>query len=102
MTKKEAKVIFKASSRFIGLICSYVIRDEHDNELARLKPGESYEEVLPKDVAKEFRIKLKGAFGGAKSVICTPNEINKFSLSPGQVEGIGCTISKVDVFDSVD
>lgn len=102
LSKEVGKVIFKASSDFIGLMCSYVIKDSNDKELARLKPGESYEEILNEGEAKTFYVKLKGAFGSVKTVTCTPNVLNKFSLSPGQVNGVGCTISKVDVFDSRD
>lgn len=101
LIKQEGKVVFKTSSDFIGLACNYHIMDEYKNVITKLKPGQSYEEKLPEDEAKIYYVKLAGNLSSPKEVICTPNEINRFNLSPGQL-GLGIAVSKVDMFDSRD
>lgn len=98
--KQETKIMVKASSQFVGLACSYAIYNDHNNEVARLKPGESYVSKLP-DKRVVYSVKLKGAFGGAKEMICEPNTTNKFSVGPSQ-SGMSFVVSKVDIIDGRD
>lgn len=101
LSKQEGKVIFKASSDFIGLACSYHIMDENRSIITKLKPGDTYEEKISENESKLYYVKLSGNLSSPKEVICTSNEINRFSLSPGQL-GLGIAVSKVDMFDSRD
>ena len=101
LVKQQGKVIFKASSDFIGLACSYHIMDKNQSIITKLKPGETYEEVLCEDISKEYYVKLSGNLSSPKKVSCTPNTTNRFNLSPGQL-GLGIAISKVDMLDSRD
>ena len=43
----ETQIIVKASSNFIGLIGAYIIYDDKNNEVARLKAGEHFAAKLP-------------------------------------------------------
>lgn len=96
----ETKIMVKASSQFVGLACSYAIYDNNDNEVTRLKPGESYVAKLP-DSRVIYSVKLKGAFGSAKEMICEPHTINRFSVGPSQ-SGMSFVVSRVDMIDGRD
>jgi len=98
--KEETSIRVKASSQFIGLACSYIIYDSNENEIAKLKPGESFSKVLP-DKQQTLYVKIKGYFGGKKEMPCEPNVSNKFSVGVSQ-SGLGCVVSKVDFLDSRD
>lgn len=101
LVKKQGKVIFKASGDFIGLACSYHIMDENKSIITKMKPGETYEELLNDNENKEYYVKLSGNLSSAKKINCTANETNRFTLSPGQM-GLGIAVSKVDMLDSRD
>ena len=60
--KKRGKAMFKASSKFIGLLCSYHIMDANQKVLAKLKPGTSFEVAIPKETV--MYVKYAGGFGG--------------------------------------
>ena len=93
----ETQIAVKASRDFIGMV-SYIIYDDKNNEIARLKRGESFTAKLP-DKETIYSVKLTGRLCGPKQMICKPNTINKFSIFPTE---LGFTVSKVDVFDSID
>jgi predicted amidophosphoribosyltransferase len=95
--KKQGKAIFKASSEFIGLLCSYHIMDANKNILRKLKPGESFEVPIHKDTV--MFVKYAGGFGGPKQVECYAHQANKFSVTLSQ-SGLGCVVARVDVIDS--
>ena len=96
----ETQIIVKASSHFIGLIGAYVIYDDKNNEVARLKAGERFVAKLP-DKKTTYLVKLKGTLGSPKQMICEPHMINRFSVSPSETR-YGFVVSKVDMFDSRD
>ena len=96
----ETQIIVKASSDFIGLIGAYIIYDDKNNEVARLKAGEHFAAKLP-DKKTICSVKLKGTFGAPKQMICEPHTVNRFSVSPSETH-YGFVVSKVDVFDSRD
>ena len=96
----DTTIMVRASSEFVGLACSYAIYDENGEQVAKLKPGESYSAKLP-DRQVVYSVKLKGAFGGAKDMVCEPNASNRFSVGPSQ-SGMSFVVSKVDMFDGRD
>ena len=96
----ETQIIVKASSHFIGLIGAYVIYDDKNNEVARLKAGERFVAKL-RDKKTTYLVKLKGTLGSPKQMICEPHMINRFSVSPSETR-YGFVVSKVDMFDSRD
>ena len=97
LQKTTGKVAFKASSEFIGLARSYKILDSNQREVARLKPGQTYEQIIEKDT-KMF---VKCGFGGPHELQCYGDQVNRFSVAMGQF-GVGCVVARVDVIDSVD
>jgi len=94
--KKPGKAIFKASSKFIGLLCSYHIMDANNSLLAKLKPSESFEVAIPKTTS--IFVKYT-EFGRPIEVQCHANEINRFSITLSQSR-LYCVVSRVDVIDS--
>ena len=96
----ETTISVKASSSFVGLACSYAVYDEYGEQVAKLKPGESFYSKLP-DRSVVYSVKLKGYFGGPKDMICEPYIANKFSVGPSQ-SGMGFVVSKVDMIDGRD
>ncbi len=98
--RAETKIMVKASSQFIGVANAYIIYDNNDNEVARLKPSESFVATLP-DEKVTYSVKLKAAFGKKKDMVCEPNTINRFNVSLSQT-GMGFVVSKVDMFDAKD
>lgn len=95
--KKPGKAIFKGSSAFIGLLCSYHIMDANKKVLAKLKPSESFELAIPKNTV--MYVKYAGGFGGPIEVQCHAHEVNRFSITLSQSR-MGCVVSRVDVIDS--
>lgn len=94
--KKPGKAIFKASSKFIGLLCSYHIMDANNSLLAKLKPSESFEMAIPKTTVMYVKYT---EFGRPIKVQCHANEINRFSITLSQSR-LYCVVSRVDVIDS--
>lgn len=96
----ETTITVKASSAFVGLACSYAIYNENGEQVAKLKPGESYSAKLA-DVRTVYSVKLKGAFGSTKEMVCESYTANKFSVGPSQ-SGLSFVVSKVDMIDARD
>lgn len=96
----DTTISVRASSEFVGFACSYAIYDEDGEQVAKLKPGESYSAKLP-DRQVVYSVKLKGSFGSAKDMVCEPNMSNRFSVGPSQ-SGMSFVVSKVDMFDGRD
>ena len=95
--KKPGKAMFKASSKFIGLLASYHIMDANKKVLAKLKPGASFEVAIPEETV--MYVKYAGGLGGTIEVQCHAHEVNRFSITKSQ-SGMGCVVSRVDVIDS--
>lgn len=95
--KTPGKAIFKASSRFIGVLNSYHIMDSKKKILAKLKPSASFEVGISEDTV--MYVKLAFGFFGPIKIECHAHEVNRFSISPSQLF-MGCVVSRVDVIDS--
>lgn len=92
--QKRSKAVFKASSDFIGLMCSYHIMDANKNILMRLGPNQTFEVEISKDTT--MYVWLSDAiFSNSVEVKCHVNEVNRFTICLTQM-GFGCVVSRVD------